>query len=262
MKGYDIFNRYNSGIIAAQQRYLERVGLKRVERLFSAGVSLSRYLRHHEDSDVIFISAFLTGADEGDAGYGYGGYSDGEVDFLGNAHGEGDRVSHSENRRRNSGLSSDLRGLGYSFFKVKGNYGVKEDTFGVLNFVEDFSRFLKNLVSLGKKYKQNSILVVPCSGSGSLPFLYFMRNESVEYARSSDLQVLGEMGSKYFSMINGKRYSYSFGDEEVVVSSGLHPIRSGYSALCVIGERERLQGFRYNEGNAAREWPSRNNGVW
>jgi hypothetical protein len=256
MQGFDIFNCYNLREIAAQQRYLERVGLERVRRLFSSGLGLSRYLRHHEDSDVIFISAFLTGTNKDDEGYGYGGYSDGEVDSLGLSHSDGDRVSHSENRRRNSGLSKDLRNLGYSFFKVHGVYdGSREETFGVLNFVEDYDSFLRDLVMLGRKYSQHSILVVPRGSRNILPFLYFLRDGRLKYAESNDIHVLDHFASEY-SQLNGKKYSLQFNFSSAGVDlDGLSPIRSGMERLGVAGARQCFRGYRYRVDNAIRCWP-------
>lgn len=76
--------------------------------------------------------------------------------------------SNAENQTRNARLISDIRGLGYGFFKVAGffveNRGtenerkVSEDSLFVSTKNTD-AAFRKNLVALCKKYDQEAIIV-------------------------------------------------------------------------------------------------------
>lgn len=61
-------------------------------------------------------------------------------------------LSPAENSDRMKGLESDLRGMGYGFVKIKGQYGVKENSL----LIPNISR--QELVGLGFKYVQESVI--------------------------------------------------------------------------------------------------------
>ena len=92
--------------------------------------------------------------------------------------------SELSNRERNRNLKATLLSLGYGVTAVDGsfieNYGnldkqveVKEDSFFVVN-LNDSSDFTEAITSLGTKYCQDSVLIIPQGGDGA--YLYGTNN--------------------------------------------------------------------------------------
>ena len=88
------------------------------------------------------------------------------------------------NKERNRDLKAALLSLGYGVTAVDGsfieNYGnldkqveVKEDSFFVVN-LNDGSDFTEAITSLGTKYCQDSVLIIPQGGNGA--YLYGTNN--------------------------------------------------------------------------------------
>jgi len=57
---------------------------------------------------------------------------------------------------------------------------------------------------LAAKFKQNSIFIVPMKGTG-LPYLYYLKDGSIEKADSDTPEVFDNMAEKYFSQLNGQK---------------------------------------------------------
>jgi hypothetical protein len=137
--------------------------------------SLTRVWQHYEDKNRVFaiLTAFR-----------------GEYDF-------------DENKARNSALASDIRNLGYGFFYLDGywieNEGtdnerrVKEDSLFVST--QNTKDFAKNILSLGKKYNQEAVVVKDEEGAR----LLFSNGDTMNLG---DLKP-GKMGDIY-SQLRGK----------------------------------------------------------
>lgn len=78
------------------------------------------------------------------------------------------KYSRVQNLRRNQNLAEDLKSLGYGFIPIQGHYieghgtehakDVNEESFFVVGKDSDSEAFKNNLLSLGEKYSQDSIL--------------------------------------------------------------------------------------------------------
>ena len=85
--------------------------------------------------------------------------------------------SKQDNKKRNRQLMANLQMLGYGVTAVQGayieNYGtpdaleVKEDVYFVVD-LRDRRKLREDLVNLGSKYEQDSILFIPKGGEGSI----------------------------------------------------------------------------------------------
>ena len=71
-------------------------------------------------------------------------------------------LTKKENKERNLALASDLKNLGYTITKLigtypEGNKSVKEVSY----FVQGDEKLEENIIRLGKKYNQDSVLYIP-----------------------------------------------------------------------------------------------------
>jgi hypothetical protein len=219
--------------------------LRGVRAVLSSGAGMGRILKHLEDqgTDVAFISAFLTGEDP-EAG-GYGGYADGESDSRGGVHEAGERVSTRENRLRNKSLSAALAKAGYGFIRVDGDYGAPEESFCVINVVEDFDQFESVMHRLGNEFGQDSVLMCPRDG---LPYFYKFDGTKDASIASRSPRLLETAVEKYFTQVKGKKFAFpmssGFRFSEVPdvpwARSSLSPVRQGYACVGVEAYRKEL----------------------
>lgn len=202
------------------------------ESITSSGAGLSRILQHREKADLIFITAYRTGNNPSDGGYGF--YKEGEKDSLGNVHKEGDSVSKKENKRQNKQLAMDLEGLGFGFVQVGGHYsGVVEESYCVINYEEDTDFFVSCLSELANKYDQDSILVVPKGADA-----YLLKHNGSKIPIGFDIHVVGKAIEDYTTL---KSHNFVFSVvRDLFCSDSLHPIRSGRNGLAPIYQRTQL----------------------
>jgi len=118
--------------------------------------SLKRLWEHNIKHDCGALTAFRK--------YNNCGYdSDGETCYE--SSGEPVLLTRKENQKRNLSLAADLKKLGYGITKIIGNYPeggkvVKEVSYFVVN-LENSKNFKQDLIKLGGKYNQDSILYIP-----------------------------------------------------------------------------------------------------
>jgi hypothetical protein len=227
------------------ERSMKEVGVFQGLRVvLSSGAGVGRILQHLEsgDTDVAFISAFLTG-DDPDAG-GYGVYAEGESDSRGNVHKAGERVSRNENKLRNKSLGVALSKAGYGFIRVEGNYGAPEDSYCVINVVEDFKQFESVMHRLGNEFGQDSVLICPRDGS---PYFYKFDGTKEFTVASGKPKLLGAV-EEYFTGLKGKKFAFtmnsgfSFSEATDIpwARSSLSPVRHGYACVGVDAYRKKL----------------------
>jgi hypothetical protein len=211
--------------------------------VLSSGAGMGRILQHLENTDIAFVSAFLTGKNPGARGYGV--YEEGETDSMGKAHKAGEMVSRNENKRKNKSLASAIEMAGYGFLKVKGKYeGVEEETFCVINAVEDSEQFAEVMHRLGNSFEQDSVLVCP---KGKTPY-FFRFDGSKKYADSSGVSPVADAVEDYFTQIKGKKFKFQFsnfsflelGESDVWTRSSLSPIRGSMVAVSADAYRRKL----------------------
>jgi hypothetical protein len=131
--------------------------------------SISRLLEHNDKYDCGTITAFRK--------FNNCGY---ETDNEGNpilskpcstdefgkpVKGESVLLSKKEKQQMNAALAGEIRSLGYCFTKVMGKYPeggkiVNEDSFFVVD-CKNSGNLKKDLIKLGIKYKQDSVLILP-----------------------------------------------------------------------------------------------------
>ena len=121
------------------------------------------------------------------------------------------REVHKINRERNNDLLKNIRAKGYSCFKVDGsyenqerknaglpNYTDKEESFAVVNTHHN-KNFVNDIVELGKKYNQESVLIVKAGGKEAS---FHYADGTVEDAGKP---TLGK-DSPFKSLINGRPF--------------------------------------------------------
>ena len=258
MKGFDFFlNSEVDRIYGSVERDRISQELKKEEGLFfyplkqsliQSAAGIDMLLERHNNADLAFITAFLTGTnDEAEIdrspGPGKKYFRDGEVDSLGLIHKEGDEVSEDENHRRNKSLEDLLHGIGYNFVRVLGHYDTEEHSYCVLNYVEDTARFIDDMKGAAAIWNQDSVLIVPRKGYGEkgkrgLPFLYYPSEGKALYAMGTSPE---EAIGKYYTLIGKDHISYPFDFSQDKVVAGLHPIRRGHEGVWVASNRQRLR---------------------
>ena len=240
MNGFDFFKDHHTDKeLVHSLRGKELHVLSRLRAIVSSGANLSRILQHHDEVDLAFISAFRTGEDPESGGYGF--YEEGEKDSLGIAHKKGEKVSHKENRRNNKTLADGIRSAGYGFIQIKGMYDAPEESFCVVNTVEDTDRFALRMSSLAKDFGQDSVLIAP---KGDVPYYFYAKDGRKEYFSDASIEVLKDAVTNFFSQIKSHKFRFNMSYAVVVDGPGkadsLSPIRSGMETLIPLGVRKRL----------------------
>jgi hypothetical protein len=158
---------------------------------------LARLWKHMEEHDCGMISAFRYARDCG----------------------KGKKYSLSDNIKRNKLLLAKLFDKRYNVTSIKGsyieNYGsenaieVSEESFFVVDS-DDRGNLLKDLISLGEEFEQDSISFLP-KGSNKL-ILYGTSKCEDAYppygtTKTSDVRKLGKTG-QFFSRVKNRPFSY------------------------------------------------------
>jgi len=233
MEGFTFFNLNNEDPDPRKADFVrqEAVFFTSVKESIQSGAGLSRILQHRKEADLVFISAFRTGDNPSEGGYGF--YKDGEVDSLGNAHKDGEAVSRNENQRRSKSLAQEIKRLGYGFVKVEGHYdGKVEESYCVINYKENTQDFIQNLSQLANKFGQDSILVAPKGVSA-----FFYSFDGSKDVLKNDLSVLEDAVKNYTSV---KGHHFAFSVLDVGGRDSLSPIRGGMKVLIPTGSRKEL----------------------
>lgn len=117
--------------------------------------------------------------------------------------------THKQNIKNNKDIASTLRSNGFGYFFVDGywieNEGtpdevhVEEDSIFAIAEKEDEQKFIKLVVSLGKKYNQDGVLVKKSDGK-----YYILDKNGKETLKLNTLNA-GKIGSLYTKLRNNKK---------------------------------------------------------
>jgi hypothetical protein len=130
-----------------------------------------------------------------------------------------------ENKKTNSEMLTYLMGKGYSVTKIKGSYienfgsketqkEVGEESFFVCNQDvdgHDDGMLEKDLVALGRKYDQDSVLIIPYGGKGA--YLRGTSKREDAYPSYNKKEVVGggkfgKASGAFLSRIRGREFSF------------------------------------------------------
>lgn len=176
--------------------------MKFSEYLKEAGAGLSRIYKHMSDHDTGMITAFryLKDATKEDT--------------------PDNRYTKKENLQRNKSLLLKLQSLGYGVISVSGVYienykqpnaiEVAENTFFVID-LKDKGNLKKDLLKLGEKFDQDSILFIPKGGKKSILIGTNHTSEYPGYHKedSMNLRELGKGNDKeFFTKIKGRPFVF------------------------------------------------------
>tara|TARA_B100000941_G_C28406480_1_gene501037 strand:- start:124 stop:741 length:618 start_codon:yes stop_codon:yes gene_type:complete len=149
-------------------------------RKFINESSLSRVRRHVQEHDCAVMTAFR------------GDPSD-NSNCTENA-----TMYDSDNMTRNRDLKATLLGLGFGVTKVDGSYiedfgtdiakEVKENSLFCVNLKDDPS-FIDRITSLGEKFCQDSVLIIPRGGEGA----YLVGTNNTEFPGFGNKEVVGNL---------------------------------------------------------------------
>lgn len=158
--------------------------------------SLSRVLEHIQAHDCAVITAFRSDPD--DTSKCVDNAVDGTQEMQPEDLGEADKKETlSKNKIRNRDLKATLLDKGYGVTPVIGSYvenfmeensvEVKEDSLFVVNLKED-GAFIDTIESLGRKYCQDSVLIIPQGGQGA----YLLGTNNADFPGLGNKEVVGD----------------------------------------------------------------------
>jgi hypothetical protein len=158
--------------------------------------------------------------------------------------GNGTELTNDDKKKRNLALAADLKSLGYDITKLIGKYPEGGTTLTEVSyFVVDSkeSGNLKNdLIKLGSKYEQDSVLIVPKGsikgedkayliGTNDCPNNFLSKGETLEFDKGK----LGLNSPIYTSYVGGRPFVFeSFTTTETLFDSGFEALAaSKWSSL-------------------------------
>ena len=142
-----------------------------------------------------------------------------------------------ENLANNREAERYLVGRGYSVTKIKGSYienfksdnakEVGEASFFIANHKvngDDGGELKKDLVALGRKYDQDSVLIIPFGGEGA--YLFGTSKRGNGFPPYNQKEVVGKGGygdaaGEFFSRIRGRKFAF----EDVQTPQTINGIR-------------------------------------
>lgn len=128
--------------------------------------------------------------------------------------------TYAQNLENNRNILVYLKNKGYSVTKVKGSYiedkgSDKENEVGESSFfvvdMNDTGHLKQDLISLGKLYDQDSILIVPKGGQGA--YLVGTSKRDTAYPSYGQEQKVGsgtygKVAGQFLSRINGREFAF------------------------------------------------------
>lgn len=142
-----------------------------------------------------------------------------------------------QNRATNKEMLTYLMGKGYSVTKIKGSYienfgsenekEVGEESFFVCNQKidgDDGGQLGKDLVALGRKYDQDSVLIIPFGGKGAYLYGTSKRDDAYPSYNKKETVGKGKFGKasgQFLSRIRGREFAF----EEVEPMQTINGIR-------------------------------------
>lgn len=115
-------------------------------------------------------------------------------------------LSHKENKLRNMQLVGDLREMGYGFYQIRGKYGNFEKPFVIPNMERE------DVIILGKKYKQDSVIWVIKTEKGSLAELIETHGVQAVTRRRVILPLAIDVDD-FYSAYKGRKFVIPFFDD-------------------------------------------------
>jgi hypothetical protein len=152
-----------------------------------------------------------------------------------------DENSKQQNRNNNREIVAFLRSKNYSVTGIQGNYienfktddakEVGEPSFFVVDH-HDTGNLHKDLIALGMKYDQDSVLIVPRGGKGAYLYGTSRRDNAFPSFKEKSLTGDGKFGrvtGKFLSRIKGREFAFEAYKEP--------PTRNGKWAAHILGEQ-------------------------
>lgn len=141
--------------------------------------------------------------------------------------------TYAQNVAKNRNILIYLKGKGYSVTKVKGSYiedkgSDKENEVGESSFfvvdMHDTGHLKQDLISLGKLYDQDSVLIVPKGGQNA--YLVGTSKRDTAYPSYGKEQVLGngvygKVAGQFLSRVRGREFAF----EEIEYPDTINGIR-------------------------------------
>lgn len=153
-----------------------------------------------------------------------------------NSCGEGSELTNDEKKKRNLALASDLKSLGYDITKLIGKYPEGGSTLTEVSYFvvdsKDTGNLKNDLIKLGEKYEQDSVLIVPKGsikgeskayliGTNDCPNNFLSKGETLEFNKGK----LGLNSPIYTSYVGGRPFVFeSFTTTETLFNSGFEAL--------------------------------------
>lgn len=165
--------------------------------------------------------------------------------------------TRAQNRERNKELMQYMIGKGYSVTKIQGNYiedfgtdkanEVGEESFFVAPNGKDAKQFVNDIIMLGQRYDQDSVLIIPQGGEGA--FLYGTNNSDFP-GRGQKVVTgnarFGRAAGEFLSRIKGRAFAF----EEVEPPQNVNGKRFVKMVVSKIDESNK----QLNEASLSRVW--------
>ena len=165
MTGYDFFvpyRNYETSLLVKQSTYS-----KTADEESRFLTSIYKTLRD-PDADLSIFSSF---------------YDEADMIFV-----IATAVANPENRYQQFGFRRSMRSMYYPNIDISGYYGAPENTYCVINIVEDTRRFIIDMKGLVKLCSQENALIIPRKGwENDCPFLYYSGKNLDKYFKSNDI---------------------------------------------------------------------------
>lgn len=165
MTGYDLFvpyRNYEKSLLVKQSIHSKMIDEESsflytvFQTLRDPDADLSIFSSFHEKADMIFITA--------------------------------NPAEKRENRYQRFGFWRCILSMYYPYIDVSGYYGAPQNTYCVINFIEDTRRFILDIKGLVILCEQENALLIPRNGLGNgFPFLYHPDKSKNNYTESNDI---------------------------------------------------------------------------
>lgn len=141
--------------------------------------------------------------------------------------GRGIQYTHKDNQKRSKSLKTKLMVKDYGITVLSGMYpeggkSVKETSFFVVNLNDD-SDFFENIIKLGEKFDQDSVLIIPKGAIDNKAKAYLYGTNKCE---DNDIGFhdkytfekgkLGKSSKIYTSFVNGRPFIFEYFERDVI----------------------------------------------
>lgn len=214
--------------------------------------SLSRVFDHIQEHDCAVITAFRNDPDDTTNCLKSSGGSTEETDEESEEESEDLSEAavpgaYDKNMENNRELKATLLEKQYGVTKVKGSYienfmqknsiEVQEESLFVVNLSDD-PEFVDTIIELGKRYCQDSVLIIPQGGSDA----YLHGTNNAEYPGLDKKQTVGDFKAgneeQYMTKVSGRPFTFKE-SKEFKLQTMKDFSRNGRWAIKVIAERAR-----------------------